>query len=1042
MTSGFNSNFLISTNVGQTYDLGSVLYNTNTDAVTFNLTHYANKKHLIPYGSPITIKTSSVAAKLDGAAAVNQTVYFGPNQPPLWIAGGSDVGGNTVALSNDGINWQGVQQTIVNAVYGIDYDGIKWVITGNANTSSIAYSYDGGTWYAGTDVFPRISNSAGGAIAYNGTYWVGGGTSGGNSLAYSYDGINWVGLGTSVLTTCYGMATNGNVWVAVGTGTNMIAYTWDLTGVSSWTGVSGTTIFSTAGRAVKWNGQFFVAVGAGTTVAGISADGITWSSITVSPAIASSGLYSVGWDGRNWIYGSAATAPGLFVGDGNAYLLNGADQVMNRVNGLQWNGTLWVGAGTGGNTLVYSYNGSQWIKSANTVFISSANCVGYNNRRLNNIKFARKIIWAGGNGGARHRHLSWSFDGISWNNSGSNVFDNLIFTTVTNGKIWVSGAETLSTPGNTIGFSTNGNTWTGIPLVRVQFTSNFLHIAYNSYTFIGVGSTKFNLAVSQDGMSWTPIPFFKTLNANISRAGTWGNNMWLVGCDNGQIYFTRDPYARSGWALVNNQVFTSIVGSIKWNGHMFVAGGFAGTNTLAYSFDGLNWTGLGTATFSSDVRVVDWNGFMWVAAGTATSNRLAYSYNGITWTAGATSSLFPNYALGVRWVNNRWVAAGGATTTTTAYSSDGINWLASPTSPFGTYGDQIDSIQGEPTVYIQHPTVAGGTAPGNTLCYSPDGIQWRGLGSSVFSTACNGVAWNGIIWVACGQGGNTLAYSYDGLKWFGLGSPVFTTVGEAISWNGQYWVAGGSGGNALAYSLNGNTWTGLGVGAMTNVNGLAWNGLYWVAVGSGGNALAYSTNTTTWLGISGSATLLGTGTAVFSCGTHWLATGSSGGTATIAYTSDISGSTGWTAIPSSTSIFSATSSNGGYSICWNGIIWTAVGQGTNTIAYSGNGISWTGAGTSALTTNGRGVCWNGKRFIAVGAGTSPIAYSTDGITWYNPINVANLTSQFNCVASNPQMGTQVVDSAISNVNAVDVIIDGVLSRGSINAGIKIKSSIF
>jgi len=38
---------------------------------------------------------------------------------------------------------------------------------------------------------------------------------------------------------------------------------------------------------------------------------------------------------------------------------------------------------------------------------------------------------------------------------------------------------------------------------------------------------------------------------------------------------------------------------------MWVAGG-NGLNTLAYSYDGINWTGLGKATFSINGNVVIW----------------------------------------------------------------------------------------------------------------------------------------------------------------------------------------------------------------------------------------------------------------------------------------------------------------------------------------------------------------------------------------------------------------------------------------------------
>jgi hypothetical protein len=105
-------------------------------------------------------------------------------------------------------------------------------------------------------------------------------------------------------------------------------------------------------------------------------------------------------------------------------------------------------------------------------------------------------------------------------------------------------------------------------------------------------------------------------------------------------------------------------------------------------------------------------------------------------------------------------------------------------------------------------------------------------------------------------------------------------------------------------------------------------------------------------------------------GSLWVAVGS--GTNTIATSPD--GIT-WTGRGSS--IFSGI----GYDVAWNGTYWVAVGTGTNSFAYSTDGINWTGAGTSPLTT-GDGVAWNGSLWVAVGSGASDgIATSTDGITW-------------------------------------------------------------
>jgi hypothetical protein len=233
---------------------------------------------------------------------------------------------------------------------------------------------------------------------------------------------------------------------------------------------------------------------------------------------------------------------------------------------------------------------------------------------------------------------------------------------------------------------------------------------------------------------------------------------------------------------------------------LWVAGGY-GTNSLAYSTNGIKWTGLGTTIFR-ECFAIAWNGSLWVAAGNGTANTLAYSTNGATWTGLGTTIFSTGY--GIAWNGSLWVAGGDGTT--------------------------------------------------NTLAYSTGGTEWTGLGKTIFNTTGRGISWNGSLWVAAGNGtANTLAYSTNGTTWTGLGKTIFSTTGRGISWNGSMWVAGGDGTtNTLAYSTNGTTWTGLGTTIFSTTGpGISWNGSMWVAAGGfeNPNSLAYSTNGTTWTGL-------------------------------------------------------------------------------------------------------------------------------------------------------------------------------------------------
>ena len=273
-----------------------------------------------------------------------------------------------------------------------------------------------------------------------------------------------------------------------------------------------------------------------------------------------------------------------------------------------------------------------------------------------------------------------------------------------------------------------------------------------------------------------------------------------------------------------------------------VAVGYGATNTLAYSYDGINWTSLGTSVFSTTGNAVAWNGSLWIAGGDGT-NTLAYSSDGINWT-GVGTSVFNAYGNGVAWNGTLWVAVGGDDdgANTLAYSSDGINWIGLGKSIFSTVGYGV--------AWNGSLLVAVGGGP-NTLAYSSDGINWTGLGESVFSTFGNGVAWNGSLWIASGSGTNTLAYSYDGINWTGLGTSDFSTDGYGVAWNGSLWVAGGAGTNTLAYSYDGINWTGIGTSIFSIAGyGVAWNGSLWVANGDGTtNTLAYSYDGINWTGL-------------------------------------------------------------------------------------------------------------------------------------------------------------------------------------------------
>jgi hypothetical protein len=230
-----------------------------------------------------------------------------------------------------------------------------------------------------------------------------------------------------------------------------------------------------------------------------------------------------------------------------------------------------------------------------------------------------------------------------------------------------------------------------------------------------------------------------------------------------------------------------------------------------------------------------WNGNMWVATGISqalTGNTLAYSYDGINWT-GLGNTTFTQAALGVAWNGIMWVAMGDDTTisgASIAYSSDGINWTQVLPNPFGTgpNNQRGQAVAWNGTIWVGVGFAAG--ASPNAIAWSSNGTAWAGItGTTIFNQGL-GIAWGNDKWIALGNGAQTMAYSYDGLTWIAIVSP-FSSDGYDAVWNGIIWVAVGVGSNTIAYSTDGITWTAVPSISWTRGHSVCWNGVRFIACG-------------------------------------------------------------------------------------------------------------------------------------------------------------------------------------------------------------------
>ena len=250
------------------------------------------------------------------------------------------------------------------------------------------------------------------------------------------------------------------------------------------------------------------------------------------------------------------------------------------------------------------------------------------------------------------------------------------------------------------------------------------------------------------------------------------------------------------WTQRGSGIFTTRALAVAWNGSYYIAIG-VGTNTSAISGDGINWRSTSTnfQTNAADTKAcIVWDGLKWVVMFQQSSTAYT-STDGIRW----TSFLCPSYVRDAVYIGTGWVGAGGGYGI--VHSADGLRWnnpYSSQTRPYGfTIGWNGSTM-----------VMGGNVNGGNTLMYSLNrGSTWLAGGATI-SAGVYGVAWNGIVWVAVGNGTtHTIATSPDGINWTGCGNTTFTTAGRSIAWTGTQWIATGSGTNTIAYSTDGTAWT-------------------------------------------------------------------------------------------------------------------------------------------------------------------------------------------------------------------------------------------
>jgi hypothetical protein len=878
----------------------------------------------------------------------------------------------------------------------------NFVVAGGGGTKELAYTYDGISWYPGID-----SPFTGGrcySLAWNGSLWVAGGF--GGVMACSSDGIRWQSITSLFANRCWSIAWNGTLWVAGGLTNNQIVYSYN--GINWTPSTSGNAAITTECRVVAWNGTQWLAGGSGTNTLIYSSGGINWTPSSNGNTVFTTQCTALAWNGTQWLAGGSGT--NRMASSTNGITWTGLAQanalILGQINGIAWNGSLWVAVGeglTGTTSIIYSPDGLNWTAATATdvLFPDGATSIVWNGS-----------VWiAGGIGNAK---IAYSYNAITWTQSstGNGILSSQCYALATRRILPYVG---LGSAGGGITGSTGIAGTTGFT-GSTGFTGTVQGLTYSA---LGHSGSQSQLTVGTHLVPSADVTY------DLGATGYAFRDLYLSGSS---LHLGGIVLSSSGGSLnVTTTAGVPVVigGATTVSDNFMVACGGGGGSivTLAYSYDGVNWTeSANGANIFTIAKSVAWNGSLWVAGGqdSNTNGIVGYSSDGINWTAAPSgSAIFTNFCETIAWNGSLWVAGGSSTSAgVVAYSSNGITWTES-TSGTALFTANCYSVAWNGTIWV----AGGSTSSDGVVAYSYDGETWIQStgGSSFFKGACKTVAWNGSMWVAGGTGtagAGLLARSTDGNSWTGitLVSGLFSTGVNGVAWNGGLWVAVGNGVLPVGYSSNGTTWTAASGGSNGNANTLfsscqtvAWNGTYWIVGGidksapPGAGLIGKSSNGKTWTAASTIITdqlnylaarrilpyvgleivQASGGGGATTVSDNFMVAGidTDVGTTSLAYTYD--GLT-WIKSTSGSALISSV-----YAVAWNGSLWVAGGTGINQLLYSSDGINWqvSTVGNGIFSFAVSGIAWNGLIWVAVGRDVSnpgQIAYSYDGIIWFLP----------------------------------------------------------
>ena len=278
---------------------------------------------------------------------------------------------------------------------------------------------------------------------------------------------------------------------------------------------------------------------------------------------------------------------------------------------------------------------------------------------------------------------------------------------------------------------------------------------------VAVGGIGANVIVysDDDAITWNKFGDNIDVGGLVRLNGIVWNGKILVGVGNpgkngNTIVYSSDK--GKTWTGTGSTIFSNGL-SISYGNNTFIAGG-TGANSIAYSKDGLNWTGIGNVFgYNSIVSGISYGGTTFVAVGTGTNNSIAFaSYKTLIWISGTYDSInnLPIY-YAVAYGKDIFVAVGkdnNGNGIIVSSSDGGQNWSIHTQTNFS-----FTNI-----IWSEENSVFVAIGIGTKIGYSYNGIDWFAVNAKGLDAATSLVCSGSRIIIT---GSNTNAYSYNGKEW-------------------------------------------------------------------------------------------------------------------------------------------------------------------------------------------------------------------------------------------------------------------------------------